>query len=73
MKIAIPNGFLIEPDAPVLTAEAVKIKGRERWRVWCAHCNVHHLHGVGEGHREAHCNDTASPYWKRGYNLAKRD
>jgi hypothetical protein len=50
MKIAIPNGFLIDPDAPVLTAEAVKIKGRQRWRVWCKYCNVHHLHGPGEGH-----------------------
>jgi hypothetical protein len=29
-----------------------------------------HRHGPAEGHREAHCNDPASPYWKTGYNLA---
>jgi len=27
-------------------------------------------HGAPERHREAHCNDSTSPYWKTGYNLA---
>ena len=29
-----------------------------------------HDHGPAEGHREAHCPDQGSPYWKTGYNLA---
>jgi len=70
VKIAIANGFLLDLDAPVLTAEPIKTKHGKRWRVWCEHCGVHHLHGVGEGHREAHCNDPASPYWRTGYNIA---
>ena len=28
------------------------------------------LFGSDEGHRESHCNDPTSPYWKSGYNLA---
>jgi hypothetical protein len=27
-------------------------------------------HGPAEGHREAHCRDQSSPYWRQGYNLA---
>ena len=38
--------------------------------MWCKHCKKWHRHGAAEGHREAHCNDSASPYWKTGYNLA---
>ncbi len=48
----------------------MKIKGRRRWQVWCKHCEVHHLHGPGEGHREAHCNDMASRWVDK---LAGRD
>jgi hypothetical protein len=36
----------------------------------CPHCQRPHLHGPAEGHREAHCNNPASPYWRTGYNLA---
>jgi hypothetical protein len=38
--------------------------------VWCKHCGKWHRHGPAEGHREVHCNDSASPYWKAAYNLA---
>ncbi len=45
------------------------------WRGWREaehhkHCNVWRRHGPAEGHREAHCNDPASPYRRSGYNLA---
>jgi hypothetical protein len=43
------------------------------YRCWCfivGHCDMYHRHGPAEEHREAHCNDPASPYWKSGYNLA---
>ncbi len=71
MKIAIGTHAVIDLDAPVLTAEEVTVKGCTRWRVWCKHCGGYHFHGAAEGHREAHCNDQTSPYWKSGYNLAK--
>lgn len=50
-------------------------------RAWCAHCGVHHQHGVptyrgrtprpGEilGHRVAHCDIEDSPYRAHGYYL----
>lgn len=39
-------------------------------KVYCDFCKTYHLHGRGEGHREAHCNDPTSPYRKTGYILA---
>ena len=71
MKVPINDFDCIDPEAPVLTAEAVVLMPgrRMRWRVWCAHCSVWHLHGAGEGHREAHCIGPDSPYWQTGYNL----
>ena len=32
--------------------------GRVLWRVWCVHCGAWHDHGLGDGHRIAHCTDT---------------
>ena len=66
VKIAIPNGLLFDLDAPVLSAEPIKTKHGKRWRVWCEHCGVHHLHGIGEGHREAHCSDRLARIGGRG-------
>ena len=70
MKVPIDEGHLIDLDAPVLSAYEVVLKGAVRWLVWCKHCEKWHGHGAAEGHREAHCIDSTSPYWKTGYNLA---
>lgn len=70
MKVPISASALIDLDAPVLPAYEAVIKGSLRWLVWCKHCREWHTHGPAEGHREAHCNDSNSPYVKRGYNLA---
>lgn len=32
---------------------------------WCPYCKKWHYHGIGEGHRIAHCHN--SPYNKTGY------
>ena len=74
MKIVVseyPPHF-IDLDAPTLGAEPVADGGSEHWRVWCKHCGVWHYHGPAEGHREAHCDDLASPYVRTGYDLAMK-
>lgn len=70
MKVPIGEFAVVDLEAPVLPAYEVKIKGVTRYVVWCKHCKKWHRHGAGEGHREAHCTDSASGYWKTGYNLA---
>ena len=70
MKVPISDDQLLDLDAPVLPAYEVVSGGAVRWQVWCKHCKEWHRHGAAEGHREAHCSDPASPYWKSGYNLA---
>ena len=70
MKVPINQVACIDLDAPTLPAEQVRIKGTMRWRVWCRHCEAWHHHGPAEGHREAHCQGSSSPYWRSGYNLA---
>ena len=70
MKVPINQVACIDLDAPTLPAERIKVKGVVRWRVWCRHCGEWHYHGPAEGHREAHCHDSNSPYWRSGYNLA---
>ena len=70
MKVPISETAVIDIEAPVLSAYEAVIKGSVRWVVWCKHCGQWHSHGPAEGHREAHCNDSASGYWKTGYNLA---
>jgi hypothetical protein len=69
MKVPIAESAVIDLEAPVLPAYETEIEGVKRWMVWCKHCQRWHRHGAAEGHREAHCNDSASPYWKSGYNL----
>jgi hypothetical protein len=70
MKVPISEYDLIDLDAPVLPAFEASAGGAKKWLVWCKHCNVWHRHGPAEGHREAHCHDPQSPYWRMGYNLA---
>ncbi len=73
MKLVISNTppYYLNLDAPTLPAhEHTDATGRTLWRVWCRHCATWHQHGPGEGHREAHCHDPASPYERNGYNLA---
>ncbi len=70
MNVPISDCAVIDLDAPTLPAYEVKIIGGVRWVIWCKHCRKWHRHGAAEGHREAHCNDSQSPYWKTGYNLA---
>lgn len=74
MKIVISDSppYFLDLDAPTLAAEEVAIEGAIVWRVWCWYCRCHHLHGPGEGHREAHCGHGASPYRATGYNLSRR-
>jgi hypothetical protein len=70
VKVPIDEYAVIDLDAPVLPAYEAIIKGVTHWMVWCKFCNKWHRHGAAEGHREAHCQDSSSPYWKQGYNLA---
>ena len=66
MKVPISDNAVIDLEAPVVSAFGARIKGTVRWLVWCKHCQVWHKHGPGEGHREAHCLDSTSPYWRKG-------
>ena len=70
MKVPISDFSVIDLDAPVLPAYEAVVNGSTYWVVWCRHCRKWHRHGPAEGHREAHCQDSSSPYWKHGYNLA---
>lgn len=38
---------------------------------WCQYCRKFHHHGIGEGHRDAHCFEEDSPYIRTGYILKK--
>ena len=71
MRVPIDDYSFIDLDAPTLPAEEVVQKRVRRWRVSCRHCEAWNVHGPREGHREAHCNDPASPYYRTGYNLAR--
>jgi hypothetical protein len=73
MKIVISNTppYFLDLDAPTVAAEPVPIDGVEQWRMWCGHCNKWHIHGPGEGHRIAHCDEPGGPYERSGYNLAR--
>ena len=70
MKVPIDKYACIDLNAPTLLAYEITVDGVTRWRVWCKHCQSWHFHGPAEGHREAHCHDSNSPYWRNGYNLA---
>jgi hypothetical protein len=62
MKVPISDYALVDLDAPVLPAYEAVIEGVTHWVVWCKYCQVWHQHGAAEGHREAHCTDSASGY-----------
>ena len=70
MKVPIDTHACLDLDAPTLPAYEAFVDGSVYWLVWCDHCQVWHRHGPAEGHREAHCFDSGSPYWRQGYNLA---
>jgi hypothetical protein len=36
---------------------------------YCSHCKKIHKHGLGNGHRSAHCNKENSPFEITGYSL----
>lgn len=55
-----------DKDIPVVDA-VVRTDGKGL-KMYCRYCKQWHLHGEGEGHRVAHCNND-SPYKKTGYIL----
>lgn len=54
-------------EFPCLTA----IKIGNSLYSWCKYCERWHIHGLGDGHRVAHCHSN-TPYNKRGYILKER-
>jgi hypothetical protein len=36
-------------------------------KFYCEFCRKNHNHGIGEGHRIAHCHNPKSPFDKTGY------
>lgn len=70
MKIPLGTFGCFSLEAPTLTAHKVEVDGVTYFRVWCDHCQQWHYHGPRDGHREAHCRDPESPYWRTGCNLA---
>lgn len=69
MKVPISEFDWLDLEGPTLLAYEVVDNGDVRWAVWCKFCGAWHLHGPAEGHREAHCQNVASPYWRSGYDL----
>jgi hypothetical protein len=70
VKVPISDYAVVDLDAPVLLAYERVVDGATNWVVWCSCSQTWYSHGPAEGHREAHCLDPASPYWRTGYNLA---
>jgi hypothetical protein len=70
MKIPIDDVRVLDLDAATVPCRKEFIDGVRHFVFDCPHCQRPHLHGPAEGHREAHCNDLASPYGRSGYNLA---
>ena len=56
-------------DVPTLPAYEAFVNESTYWLVWCDHCQTWHRHGPMNEHREAHCSDESSPFWKSGYNI----
>ncbi|MGR5922830.1 hypothetical protein ACT7CO_01205 [Bacillus pacificus] len=59
-----------ERSLPVLLAYERDESGN--LAVWCPYCATWHLHGRGDGHRSAHCQNRRSPFIETGY-IIKRD
>jgi hypothetical protein len=71
MKVPVSDCRFIDLTAPVVSCleYASPESEAQLWRFECRYCHEWHYHGVGEGHREAHCTNPASPYCITGYNL----
>jgi hypothetical protein len=54
---------------PRLPAYRITAGSQSRLIVYCEHCRDYHFHGVGDGHRIAHCHVESSPYRQTGYTL----
>lgn len=52
-------------DIPVLLAVELPNKSL---KVWCPFCRKNHIHGIGGGHRNAHC-IKPTPFTETGYIL----
>jgi|SRR5579859_3977746 len=50
-------------------AAVPRTDGTPGWKFHCGSCNADHFHGVGLGHRAAHCASDTSPYRDTGYIL----
>lgn len=61
----------MQDDIPVLLYYPSKYSDKVCW-VWCPHCKTFHTHGIGPGHRQAHCGSD-SPFKKTGYYLVPAD
>ena len=70
VKVPIECRRGVSLDATVLPAEEIVVEGVTRWRAWCRHYEAWHYHGPAERARKAHCQDSSSPYWRSGYNIA---
>ena len=46
--------------------------GEAGYMFLCPYCKKNHYHGLGEGHRTAHC-DPDSPLYETGYTLKERE
>jgi hypothetical protein len=64
MKVPIDDYAVIDLDTPALPAYEAFVDGSRNRAgvVWCNSCRRWHRHGPAEGHREAHCYDSESPY-----------
>jgi hypothetical protein len=51
------------------TISATLTKSGRQLTFRCPHCRGSHYHGIGRGHRVAHCWRPGSPYERTGYYL----
>ena len=56
------------PDRQPPLVRAVLAADGVNWRITCPHCQTIHVHGTGEGHRQAHCLK-GTPHRELGYVL----
>jgi hypothetical protein len=52
-------------NVPVIAAAIVG----DQLRFSCQHCDEQHVHGRGDGHRDARCSSSSSPFKRTGYIL----
>ena len=72
--------MISDKDIPVIKCIPVKIQKTRRkentsanysfgYKFYCPFCEQFHNHGIGKGHRVAHCLNTSSPFKENGYFL----